>query len=322
MGHERVDAILNPKWLVLFYSLPTKPEKNRMRIWRRFQKEGVLPLNGSYILPYDEERFELCQWLIKEVESLDGNMNFFVTNQFEPLSNEELIEKFKLQSESSYHELENKIEQLHQLFDSLNQNELAAITLFKKIKKEFTELWNIDFFNSSKGESLEKTLSTIENDLEQYLYPIQAEKIKSQSIDSFQGKQWLTRPKPFIDRMASAWLIQKFIDPNAQFIFSDKKPSNSDIVSFDMDHADFTHIGNLCTFEVLMLSFGIEDIAIKEIAKIIHNLDLKDNRYMSSETNGIEKILSGIRNSFHDDSQIIAHAIIIFDALYQSYTKK
>lgn len=319
MGHERVDTILNFNWLVFFYSLPTKPEKNRMRIWRRFQKEGVLPLNGSYILPYDDERFELCQWLVKEIESLNGNMNFFITERLEPLSNDELIEKFIFQAELSYQELENKIKQLQQLSESVDKNELEILSFFKKVKKEFTELWDIDFFKSLKGKALHKELSAIENDLERHLRPGQADAIKLQNKDDFQGKQWLTRPKPFVDRMASAWFIRKFIDPDAQFVFATHPSNIPDTISYDMNDADFTHIGNLCTFEVMMLSFGIEDQAIIEIAKVIHNLDLKDNRYITADTNGIEKILSGIRNGNTSDLEIIKHSFVVFDALYQAY---
>ena len=151
MGYERVDAILNHKWLVLFYSLPTKPEKNRMRIWRRLQNEGVLSLNGSYILPYGDERFELCQWLRKEIEALNGTMNFFVTQQFEPLSNHDLVEMFKQQAEISYNDLEDKIKHLRQIIEIKEDNDLEVMTLFRKIKKEFDELWKIDFFKSQKG---------------------------------------------------------------------------------------------------------------------------------------------------------------------------
>ncbi|MDD2358534.1 MAG: chromate resistance protein [Thiovulaceae bacterium] len=289
-----------------------------MRIWRRLQNEGVLSLNGSYILPYDDERFELCQWLRKEIESLNGTMNFFITQQFEPLSNDDLIEMFNQQAELSYTDVEDKIKQLQQLIEIKQDNDLEAMALFKKIKKEFDELWKIDFFKAQKGIINQQELFKIELSIESYTRSISQESIPLCNIHDYQNKQWLTRPKPFIDRMASAWLIRNFIDQQANFIFTNNSDDTSNIVSYDMDDANFTHVGNLCTFEVMLLSFGIKDSALASIAKIIHNLDLKDNRYMTPEAYGVEIILSGIRHKYSFDIEILEHSMIVFDGLYQN----
>ena len=118
--------------------------------------------------------------------------------------------------------------------------------------------------------------------------------------------------------MASAWLIRNFIDEQANFIFANNCDHTVNVISYDMDDADFTHIGNLCTFEVMLLSFDITESALASVAKIIHNLDLKDNRYMTPEAYGVEKILSGIRQKYSSDAEILEHSMIVLDGLYQS----
>ncbi len=133
----------------------------------------------------------------------------------------------------------------------------------------------------------------------------------------YQNRVWQTRKKPFVDRMASAWLIKRYIDPDATFIYGDAiDTSKENIITYDMNQATFTHIGDLCTYEVLLQSFQLhENIVLQNIGKIIHNLDLNDDKYITPEAEGIKMILSAIRNSEKDDNAILEKSYEIFDYL-------
>ncbi len=305
---------VTPTWLLMFYSMPSKPERNRLRIYRRLQKEGTLSLkDGVHLLPYSDDRYELLQWLSQEVKTLDGEMNFVTIEKIERLENSEIITLFKNQANESYTHIEDKITSFR--IDKNKEHESRAA--LKKIIADFEALHAIDFFGSSKGMKLKKALQEIQTSFE----PTTQKSIipRLYSAD-FQQKTWQTRPKPFVDRMASAWLIRTFIDPNAQFVFASTidETKKDVITTYDMDRATFTHVGDLCTFEVLLHSFGIDDVGVRNIANIVHNLDLNDEKYSTPQADGIKLILSAIRNSGCDDNDILKKSDEIFEYLYQT----
>ncbi len=304
---------MKPTWILMFYSMPSKPERNRLRIYRRLQKEGTLSLkDGVYLLPYSEDRYELFQWLSQEIKTLGGDMHFVVIEKIERLKNSEIVTLFKNQAEESYAEVEKRIA----VFSIDREKEHESRMILKKIVRDFEALHAIDFFHSPKGDMLKKAIQSIQVSFESTaLKPI----VSLCNKDDYKRKKWQTRPGPFVDRMASAWLIRRFIDPEAHFIFaSTVDESIKDIITYDMDRATFTHTGDLCTFEVLMHAFSIEDNRVHHIAKIIHNLDLNDEKYMTPEAEGIKLILSAIRNNEHDDIGILKKSDEIFDYLYQT----
>lgn len=301
----------------MFYSMPSKPERNRLRIWRRLQKEGTLSLkDGVHILPYSDDQYEFFQWLSQEIKTLGGEMQFVTIEKIEMMENANVIALFQKQSEASYNTVEEKI---RTFTIDLNQEHETRQNL-KKIIRDFDALYAIDFFHSQKGKTLQKAIQNAQNRLESALDSTVSSStpiIHLQNSADYQGKQWQTRTRPFVDRMASAWLIRKCIDPAAEFIFANTiDTSKSAIITYDMDQADFTHIGDLCTFEVLLKSFGIEDYAMNAIAKIIHTLDLNDDKYITPEAQGIKLILTAIRENSADDSTILLKSTEIFDYLY------
>jgi hypothetical protein len=289
------------KWILVFYSLPSKPMSARVRYWRRFQKEGALPLKESvYLLPYSDDRYELCQWLVKEISSANGQMNFVVTHDIETISDMAIIDMFKAQSDNVYKPILEKLDSIQ------------YATKINKLTKEYEDVKKTDFFCSELGKQIKQKLETLINKDVTIITP------KERDIKDFQNRVWVTRKRPFVDRLASGWLIKNFIDKNAKFAFVDEKeklPKES--VSFDMNDAEFTHIGSLCTFEVLMGSFKIEDETVKKMAKIIHQLDVKDDLYDLAEAHGILAILRGLRNSEKDDNTLLSRGIEVFDLLYK-----
>ncbi len=332
MGHESVDKVMkeiDPAWILMFYSMPSKPERNRLRIYRRLQKEGTLSLkDGVHILPLSDDRYEFFQWLSKEIKGLDGEMNFVVIEKIEMMENIDVIALFQAQAEASYSEVEQKIRKitvdLSLLEDKVDiELEHTLRQMLKKVVRDFDLLYKIDYFYSSKGKTLKTMIQNIqsrfESDFEMHSNASRFT-IPLYEITHYKNKTWQTRTNPFVDRMASAWLISKQIDSNAKFIFSDTiNASNPNIITYDMNEAIFTHIGDLCTFEVLLKSFGIEDDILNAIAKLVHTLDINDDKYISPQADGIKLILSAIRSSSFDDYEILKKSGEIFDYLYLAF---
>jgi len=317
------------EWLLIFYSVPAHPVSGRMRIWRRLAKAGAVPLKGAvYILPANEENRELFQWIIGEVKSLGGDGSFVQTSRIETLADTEVRELFRVQRDAEYHELTKSIDGLERKVQSGRKGAIAGIRessagLLAALRKTYDEIRSRDFFDASLGRDMEKRLRAIESALKD-VKEAGSEKpspLARKDPKTYRQRVWVTRKRPFIDRMASAWLIRRFIDPAATFRFIDEKDFGSlakTEVAFDIQGGEFTHHGELCTFEVLVRSFGIKDRAVRRIAEIVHDLDLKDDKYGHRETSGIEEVLTGIRKTAKDDAEMLEKGMIVFEMLYQS----
>lgn len=327
--HDSKNQIKSPKWLVFFYSMPTKPVSKRMKIWRRLIKAGALHFRGSvYILPFNDDNLEFCQWLIAEIKGMGGEGAFIRTMNIETIDNAEIIELFNQQRDKDYRLIEKKVSEIEQKIQSIkagigNQDEKILFNSLSKLIKEFEETRKTDYFNAESGSFLSIRIELAAAKM-QGIKGYEAKKempanIIVRSIDEYQGRTWATRKKPFVDRMASAWLIKKFIDKNAVFEFIDEQDMNrldGGFIAFDMHGGAFTHIGNMCTFEVLLKTFGIIDKAAQKIAEIVHELDIKDRQYKISEAKGVEHILIGIRMTAQNDFEALEKGMAVFDMLY------
>ena len=317
------------EWLLIFYSVPSHPVSNRMKIWRKLAKAGAVQLKGAvYILPATEEHEEFCQWLIGEVKSMGGDGAFVRTADVRTMTDAEIRRLFTAQADQEYHRIEKSVEVLERRVQSIRKGtkseggkRLSAEAV--KFTKELEEVGRRDYFQASRGQALRKRVQALEAGLREVgkKAPEKAIPITLKRAHDFQGKAWATRKNPFVDRMASAWLIKRFIDPKAAFTFIDERDVASldaATVAFDMRSAAFTHVGDLCTFEVLVRSFGIRDKAVRKIAEIVHDLDVKDDKYGRPETSGIEDILAGIRKTAKNDADGLERGMAAFEMLYQS----
>jgi hypothetical protein len=319
-------------WLLIFYSVPSKPVSNRMKIWRKLAKAGAVQLKGSvYILPENEEHYEFFEWLISEVTSMGGDGAFAKVAQIETLKQNEIIALFNHQREQEYRGVERELEYFERKINSIrkggrSQQADKLLEQLNKYVKEFEEIRKVDFFSAKAGVALGKRIGAVMSEIKDMTPSSQQEQsvvplIKHADLDDYQGKVWVTRKNPFVDRMASAWLIKRFIDPKASFAFIDERDIASldnTTVAYDVRGAAFTHVGDLCTFEVLVKSFGIKDKAVKRIAEIVHDLDVKDNKYHKPETAGVEDILAGIRKTAKNDTDGLERGMAVFEMLYQS----
>lgn len=317
-------------WLILFYSIPARPVNNRMKIWRRLLKSGALHFKGSvYLLPFSDENFEFCQWLIAEINGMGGESAFVVANSIETMTDDEIKKLFNQLRDKDYKIIQNRLEEIELRIqpiknstDNINFKRLYAQWL--NLVREFKEIVKIDFFSSELGNVLARRIESTDIEIQRLrghkAFKEKPLEIPTKNIRDYKGKTWVTRKNPFVDRMASAWLIKKFIDRDAVFDFIDEKELDkidSNVITFDLQGGTFTHCGNLCTFEVLLKTFGLKDRDLHKIAEIVHELDLKDKKYRVPEAQLIEDILIGIRKTTQNDADALKMGMELFEMLFE-----
>ena len=316
-------------WLIFFYTVPSRPVSNRMKVWRKLNKAGAVQMKGAvYILPFTEEHYEFLQWLVAEIAGLSGEAAVVSTEKIDTIEDTEIIALFNKQRANDYQSTGKALDDLERRFSSIQkgarvQNVKGISEQCKKIRKDFEDIKRVDFFSSQEGTSLSERIARADAALKT-LSGVDSTRgaiaaIAAKKISDYQGRVWVTRKRPFIDRMASAWLIKRFIDKNAIFDFTDEKAVETmgkGSIAFDVRGGEFTHRGDLCTFEVFIKSFGLKERALKKMAEIVHDLDMKDERYSAAEAKGIEDILSGIRKTALDDDEMLEKGIAVFEMLY------
>ncbi len=321
------------KWVLFFYSVPSRPVSNRMKVWRKLLKAGAVQLKGAvYILPFSDEHYEFLQWLLSEVTSMKGEGAIVSIVKVDTMEDAEVIALFGRQREEEYKTVVKALDGLERRLQSIRKGASfpdgrAFPATFGKIRKDFEEIQKIDFFASVTGRSLKARLERAKIDLSRLSgnegRTERPSEVRPRSATAYHGKLWVTRKRPFVDRMASAWLIRRFIDADASFGFLDEKDiaaAPEGLVLFDIRGGEFTHTGDLCTFEALTRAFGIKDKAVRKIAEIIHELDIRDGKYSNAEAAGIEEILTGLRKAERDDAVLLEKGMSIFEMLYLSIT--
>jgi len=297
----------NPAWLLLLVRLPASHSTERVAIWRKLKKSGAIQIQTStYILPDEPSRYETFQWLTQHIRDAGGDATLVRAKEIEGLSDERLIDLFNAARAKEYVALR---EMLRPLIAGAGRRSNLGGKL-DRIRKQFREIRGTDFFDSPKAKEVEMVLRKLEE-----TQPGSKTQPKLEPRD-FRGKTWLTRPRPEIDRVGSAWLIRKFLDPKARFIFGDKRPSKRRVLTFDMLGADFSHDGDDCTFETLIRRFEIKDKAARKIAEMIHDADLDDDKFQRSECLGIDRVLKGWAKQGLPDKEILRRGFECFDALY------
>ena len=319
------------EWLLIFYSVPSHPVSSRMKIWRKLVRSGAVQLKGAvYVIPATDEHQELFQWLIGEVRSLGGDGAFARSSAIETMSDDEVRELFIRQINEEYRGMEKAVSSLEQKIQSIRkgtklQDRSPLIDQLAKASRDFEDIRKRDFFSSAAGEAISKRLLQLQSGLKGLdkggFGEVAA--VSPKHAEKYQNRVWITRKKPFVDRMASAWLIKRFIDTNATFKFIEERELSAGApgsVAFDLRNAEFTHVGDLCTFEVLVKAFAIKDKAVKQLAEIVHDLDVKDEKYGNAGTTGVEEILTGIRKTGKNDLDTLERGMAVFEMLYQSRT--
>lgn len=308
-------TLYSMRWLVLSYSLPSKPSSSlRVTLWRRLQRLGALPVTGAYVLPERPDCLESFTWLAQEIGAAEGEALIMAVERFEGLSDRSLVERFNQLRAEVYEEVLSELDKLEQPPEADN---LQAIKRLAKLRRRFTELRRTDFFNSPIGKEVAAKLTRLEQ--RHSPQPPEEMYIQSAKREDYQGKTWVTRPQPHVDRLASIWLIKHFIDPEAKFRYHTSP--EADEIGFDMEGVRFGHTGSLCTFETLLAAFTLEGAALTQLAQIVHEMDLRDERYVRSEIAGLDAILDGWLTLGLSDEELEQRGVGLFEGLYATLTK-
>jgi hypothetical protein len=310
-------------WLALIISLPTSNATARMRIWRALKSLGCGVLrDGVYLLP-DSDAAALS-FEQQAAEIIDAGGTAQIVKLLSTYPAQDINFRALFNRTDDYATLKQDIELF--LGTLPTQNLLASKRTLKRLARDFAAISAIDFFPGSARDQIAMSIDNATAELAAVTHPdeprsIQAT-IKKLKRDDFQKRTWATRKRLWVDRMASAWLIRRFIDHGAKFKWLNKPqdcPKNS--LGFDFDGASFTHIGSLVTFEVLLASFDLErDRALARIAAVVHFLDA--GGIPVTEAPGLELVLKGMRERCANDDDLLQEAARVFDDLYMTYTKE
>jgi hypothetical protein len=288
------------RWLLLIHQLPPKPDYLRVKVRRRLQRLGALALkNTVYVLPHRAETIEDFEWLRGEIESDGGEATLCAASFVGGVSDDELESLFRAERDAEYG-------------DITREARGSAGADAARLRRRLEEVAKVDFFGAPGRADAKQAI----NDLEAQVPGVSAGVGAATAV---RGRTWVTREGVFVDRIASAWLIKRFIDPDAAFKFVPGKSyrPRSGELTFDMYQAVYTHEGDRCTFEALLVRFGLAtDPALKAIAEVVHDIDLKDEKFERPEAPGVEAILAGIARATASDADRVRQGSAIFDGLH------
>lgn len=305
-------------WLVFSYSLPSKAQSSpRVTLWRRLRRFGAISVKtGIYVLPAKDECLEALQWLAQEVQQAQGEALIIHVEQFDGLTNEQLIELFREARQAEYAEIEAQAQALEKTITADVKEREQITDKLTKLRKRYEEVLRLDFFDCPSAQEVATQLRRIE----QYLSNPTTKNLNLATVAEYRDKIWVTRPRPFVDRLACAWFIRHFINANA--IINYRHSPEPGEVAFDMKEAEFGHEGNLCSFETMMLRFDLEKPGLKAIAEIVHELDLRDQLYTRAEAVGVEAVLRGWLLAGLCDAELESRACELFEGLYLVFSRQ
>jgi hypothetical protein len=287
---------------------------------------GAIPVKQAvYALPDTPQAREDFEWLKAEITGAGGEATVFAADNVDAWSDEALVEEFKRTREASYEDLGRDIEQALSRLRSTRKTSGRKLTprrVLETFRQRLTAIEQVDFFGAAGRDRVATLLRRIEEWLAASSGDQAPPSKTTKDVRDYAGRLWVTRPRPGVDRMASAWLIRRFIDPQARFVFAatpDRVPFRA--LPFDMFGVEFSHHGDRCTFETLCAMFGIDDAAVERVGTIVHDLDLKDDRYGAPEAATLAAVIDGLQLSIADDGSLLTHGISLFESLYCSFSK-
>jgi hypothetical protein len=316
----RAPAPERRRWLLLAHQLPATPSNLRVKTWRRLQDLGALAVKQSiYVLPDSPESREDFEWLRIEIEGSGGEAVVFSANHLDADAETALVEEFRRSRQAAYTELAAELQRLGS--KSGARRAPSHLRDISRYRERFQAIERIDFFGSAGRDRVASLLTALESKRTgaQGARPAAG----GGDVSQYKGRLWVTRPRPGVDRMSSAWLIRRFIDADASFAFvTDAKNAPAGAVAFDMYGAGFGHEGDRCTFETLIARFGISDRAAARLSEVVHDLDLKDGKFGAPEALTLGAAIDGLQMSCGDDHQLLEQGMILFEAIYRSFSQQ
>jgi hypothetical protein len=314
------------RWLLFVHQLPSTPSNLRVRTWRRLQQLGALPVKQAvYVLPDTPNAREDFEWLKTEIKAAGGDASVFAADNVDAWSDDALVEEFRRARQDAYatlaHDIERVLGRLAATRRPRDGRAPAVRRLVEVFRERLSAIEHVDFFGSAGRDRVTTVLQQLEEKVSDSRRP--AERSQGASdVDAqhYANRLWVTRPRPGVDRMASAWLIKRFVDPRARFAFvADRESVPPDAVPFDMFGVEFSHQGDGCTFETLCTVFAIQEPAVARIAAIVHDLDLKDGRFAAQEAPTVGIVIEGLQLSVSEDDALLDQGMALFESLYRAF---
>jgi len=303
-------------WILLVLSLPTENATVRMRAWRALKSSGAAVLkDGVYLLPERPQCRESFESIMSDIVTAGGIAYLLETKEPQAGSFRKLFDR-----SAEYLELLSTVMDAQKTLTHENFHELAKQT--RKIRKQYAAITEIDFFSGEAKEQVDTALTDLELAILARQSPDEPNAVVGTilklNLHEYQNRIWATRKRPWVDRLASAWLIKRFIDSNAKFIWLDSpKDCPPTALGFDFDDAAFSHVDGRVTFEVLAASFSLDNQGLTRLGHLVHYLDV--GGVSVPESVGVETILGGWRESVHDDDQLLILACTLFDGLLSTF---
>lgn len=306
------------KYLLLVLSMPTENATVRMRVWRALKSSGAAVLrDGVYLMPNRDECRATLDDVAADVRAGSGTAHVMAVAEPSDVHYAALFDR-----SADYGELLADIRKVQ--VELLSDNALETLKQSRKLRKSFTALDAIDFFPGEARAQADAALQELELAANRALSLDEPHAISSmipaRRIADFQGRTWATRRRPWVDRLACAWLIRRFIDDKARILWLDSPtrcPAKA--LGFDFDGATFSHVGARVTFEVMQSSFGLERPALARLGALVHYLDV--GGIQPPEACGVESVLAGLRETLADDDDLLNTASAVFDGLLAGFEK-
>jgi hypothetical protein len=297
------------KWLLLVFTLPTSKATERVQMWRKLQRFGSIPFrNAGSLLPNTPENQERFEWLATAIRASKGEASILQIQAIDDVSSEALQAQFRKARAADYTEL---LKDLQKLKPSAKGPSAQVL----RLKRRFEEIVAIDFFTNPLRSKAEQALA----EAEQTGTKPNLSKKGSASKAKYQKRTWITRPRPGIDRVSSAWLISRFIDAKPKFIFDSNPAAHPNAIPFDVfQGVGFGHEGDRCTFETLCLAFDISDKRVLALAQAIHDADLEDGKFGRHEGHAMNQILRGWAAQNVPDDQLLRRGMDLIEGFYHS----
>lgn len=303
------------EWITFSYSLSARASSLRVAVWRQLKRVGAISLAGGvYVLPLREDCLEAFTWLAQQVRQAGGEVLVIRAGQFEGLTDHEVIVQFRQARQEDYVTLNAQATQLEETLAQHSEmgGRLALKDELERLQKQYAEIARIDYFECPERAALTTRLARIRQAI--LPEPTAPGEIAARDVAAYRDAHWVTRTHPHVDRLACAWLIRRFINPDAPIRYATAPEAGE--IPFDIPDAEFSHHGDLCTFEVMLRALSLHDPALHALAEIVHEVDLHDGVYARPEIGGVDALLRGWQHSGLSDQDMEARGLWLFDGLH------
>jgi hypothetical protein len=305
-----------PQWLILVHRIPPRPLYLRAKMRQRLATVGAVAVKKSvYLMPQGAEALEDLQWIAQEIVSGGGDAHLIEGDFVDPAATKAAITQFRRARESDYRAITTEARAASK---AVTADTLS--TVHDRLSRKLQQVRRLDFFNAAGRPEVEKAIAALESRLARDTRRKKQGKDMTTTNTGLKGRTWVTRPGVKVDRIASAWFIRRFIDRKARFRFEDPgAPKRKGDIRFDMADGDYTHEGDRCTLETFIRRVGLPDNGVQAVAEIVHDIDLKDEKFGRPEAAGVAAAIDGLVRRLPDDVDRLEHGSALFDDLHEAF---